>query len=426
MRFFVHLLWRHLRQYPGRALAALVVLAVAALLMLTLAGAGAALRFRVGAYLAQLFPEERLWLEAGRMSLGPIALEGRPITDQTIEAVTRRPEVARLWPIESIRFPVYAEGNLFGQEIRSEAVIHGAPRELIADALAPDQPWGLPAKPDGEVPIVVSRYFLDLYNLGLARSSGLPLLSPASVLGRHLTVVLNASAVIAPSVGQNSRAVRAVVVGITAQPAIIGLVMPDGVVHGFNKEYLPNAPAQFVKLGVQLNKGADRDAFIRSISELGLVLPTADTIGEKIKNAVRMASWILLGLAASVFALGMLTFYQLFAMTFHSRRLDLIRLRALGLSPVQVVGLALGEVGVIAAAAVVLAGGANGLLTWWLAGRLGDLLQSIGGLPAGLLAPAPGLLAAFSLLLLLLTLLPALPMLAWVVRVEPAQVIRDL
>ena len=130
MRFFAHLLLRHLRQYPGRALAAVVVLGVAAALMLLLAGMAAMLNFRVGGYLAELFPEERMRLEALRRSIGPVAFESNPITQSTLDMVRARPDVAHVWPIESVRFPIRVEANILGNMISTDAIIQGAPRVL--------------------------------------------------------------------------------------------------------------------------------------------------------------------------------------------------------------------------------------------------------------------------------------------------------
>lgn len=427
MRFFCHLLLRHLRQYPGRVAAALVVLTAASALMLALAGMGAALRFRVGGYLAELFPEEKVWLEAGKAALGPVAFENKPINDETVKQVATRPEVEHVWPVEPVRFPISVSGNLFGQEVASDAVIHGVTRPLIEDALKKDQPWGAPKSPEGPYPIVVSRYFLDLYNLGLARANGMPLLSPSFLIGRHVKVMLGVSTVMgAVRSGVAPREVKGVVVGFTAQPAMIGLAMPEEVVHALNQEYAPNTTTQYVTLVVLLKKGADRKAFLKSVVGQGLVLSGGDVLGERIKTGVRVAGWALIGLSASIFALGMMTFYMLFTMIFHSRRLDLIRLRALGLSPVQVVGLALGEVGVIATSAVLLAGGANALLGYWAAERLRSWAEQMSWLPPNLLDPATGWLALASGAILVTTLLPALPVLRWVVTVEPAQVIRDM
>jgi hypothetical protein len=426
MKYLTHLLLRHLRQYPGRTLTALGVLTAAATLMLALAGAGVALRFRVTGHLARMFPEEQLWLEAGRASLGPIALEPNPITDETVKAVRARPEAAQVWPVEPLRVPVVAAGNLFGQELAADAVIHGVDRALVSDALRKDQPWGKPASPEEPYPVVVSRFFLDLYNLGMARASGLPLLSENLLLGKHATLYLGTSTALPLPPAKTPRSIQAMVAGVTTHPGLLALEMPAEVVRALNREYQPGSPPQYVKLAVQLNKGADRDEFLKAVAPLGLVVPGSDVAAGQVKRAVRLAGWGLILLAAAVFALGMLTFYTLFTMIFHARRQDLVRLRALGLSPAEAVALALGEVGLPATCAVATATAAVGALQTWAVARLAGVAELAGVLPPELFRTSWGWHLAAGGAILLVTLLPALPALRWIARVEPAAVIRDL
>lgn len=426
MRYLLHLLLRHLRQYPGRSMTALAVLMIASILMLALAGAGVALRFRVGNYLGRIFPEQQIWLEAGRAALGPIALEPHPITDQTLEALRARPEVSRVWAIEPLRVPVSVAGNLFGQQITSDAVIHGVDKTLVSDALPAGQSWDQPANPEGPYPIVVSRYFLDLYNLGMARAAGLPLLNESLVLGKHMTITLGLSTAIPLPSSKAPRVVTGVVAGFTSQPGLLALELPATAIREFNREFIPQYAPQYVKVSVELKKGADRDAFLAGISTLGLLVPGSDIFGAEIKRAVRLAGWTLLTLAAGVFTLGMLTFYTLFTMIFHARRQDLVRLRALGLSPAEAVALALGEVGVIALGAVIAATVAVGLYNQWAAARLQALAAVTNTLPPELFQTSWGWLVLAGLAILVVTITPALPVLRWIVKVEPAQVIRDL
>jgi len=426
VRFLFHLLWRHLRQYPGRAASAILVLAMSSAFMLALAGVGTALRFRVGAYLTELFPDERMRLEASRAALGPMAIESRPITDDTVAAVRKSEGVKHVWPVEPVRFPIQAIGNLFGMEIGSDAVVHGVARELVADALTDDQPWAMPTDPEQPYPVVASRYFLDMYNLGLARAGGLPLLSPAAIVGKDFTLILGQSSVGLVASTREPQIVPARVAGLTSQPALIGLAMPAEVVRALNRDLAPGRPPLYVQLVVMLDKRAERDDFLKEAAALGLQLTGGDVIGGQLKFGVRLVGWVLIGLAAGVFAVGMLTFYLLFAMIFHARRVDLITLRAFGLTPGQVVGLALGEVGLLTLAAVGLATAANLGLFLWLSSVAARWSERLDWLPPGLFdLNIAGLLATCAGIFLL-TLLPALPMLRWVVRVEPAEVIRDI
>jgi hypothetical protein len=424
-RYFLHLLRLFLRQHPGRAFLAFVVLLVASAMMLLLADVGAALRFRVGAQLERVFPDERLRLEAGRAALGPIAIESKTITPAVVAELRRRPDVMEVLPIEPARVPVCVTGSLFGQDLASDAVIHGVPRALVADALGPGVEWRMPSSPDEACPLVASRYFLDLYNLGLARSSGLPLLNPDYVIGKHLQIVWGRSSVMPAPASMQAGSMRAEIVGLSSDPALVGLAIPDDAVRSINKQYGNLAEPSYVELVVRLRSGKDAERFLADVTGMGLVLSSGEMLGRQVKFAVGLAGWVLIGLALAVFALGMMTFYLLFAMIFHARRPDLARLRAMGMGAAPLLGLAVGEVGVMALAAVLAAGvmnyavmtQANALALKWLNGQ--------SWLPPNVLAPSVGWLALTSLVILAATLAASAPMLRWVFRVDLGQALRD-
>ena len=394
--------------------------------MLTLAGAGGALQFRLGAHLAQLFPPERVRLEAKRLSVWGVDAEPKPITDQAVEALRTRDDVENVFTVEPVRFPVRAEGNLFGETISTDVVVHGVERELIEDALADNIKWQPPLSVDDPIPTVFSRYFLDLYNLGYARAQGLQLLNEKLVLGRHFTLVLNESTLRMDDPSRPTARYQCVLVGMTSQPAMLGMAIPADLVRVFNRNLASDPIAKYAQLVVTLREDANREAFLAAAGGLGLKLSGEDVFGNQLRQGVRLAGWALIGLAGGVFGLGLMSFYLLFAMVFHARRLDLIRLRALGVSARQAVALALAEVGGLAVVAVGLALVAQWLLNGWAARTTAPLLEQLVSLPADLFAPATGWLVAAGGLILVVALLPALPMLWWVVRVEPAEVIRDL
>ncbi len=71
-------------------------------------------------------------------------------------------------------------------------------------------------------------------------------------------------------------------------------------------------------------------------------------------------------------------------MIFHARRVDLIRLRALGVAPATAVLLAIGEVGTLAVGALIVAAGLNFFLGAAVQRLAAPLLERIGSLPGRL------------------------------------------
>jgi hypothetical protein len=426
MTCYLNLLFRHLIQYPFRAGMALFVLAVASTLMLGLSGSAAALRFRVGDYLTQLFPDEQLRLEARMGELGPVAMEAVVINDLLVTRLKERPDVKQVWTVESVQFPLSIEANLFGKSFVSEAVVHGLDSSLVRSELeTADLDWGEPVGEKPVYPMLVSRYFLDMYNLGIAKSSGLPMLSSKFSIGRHATLHLGRSYTGIGGERSNARSVRCRIVGISNQPWMLGLAMPADVVRAFNREYAPALETRYVQLIVQLVKGGDRDVFLEDIKKMGLRLSGGELIGSALIRAVRLTSSILFILALSVFLLGLLLFYFLYTMVFHARRPDLVKLVVLGVTPCQALWLALGEVAVIAGVAVGIAGTVNYMAVNTFSSWAGEFNRNLELLPGELFQPAHAWLVVASVIILLGTLLPVIPVLLRSLRVDPLSVIRD-
>ena len=118
-----------------------------------------------------------------------------------------------------------------------------------------------------------------------------------------------------------------------------------------------------------------------------------DQTAARARRIVNLAAWALAALGLAILAQGLLTFYLLFAMTFHARRIDLMRMRALGLTPRGAVAVALGEVSVLALASVIVAFGLNVAGALWLSGLAAGWLAKLATLPPDLFHPPLAALA---------------------------------
>lgn len=427
MTYVARLLRAHVLQYPGRAASGLLVLTVASTLMMMLSSASAALQFRLNNHLRQIYPEERLHLEASRLGVGMIALESRSITESTLTRIREQEATKQVLPIEPLRVPAMASGRFFGETITSDVVIHGVPRPLVEDALDRDQRWSAPDAEGGVYPVVASMHFVDLYNIGLARAASMPLLNPQKIIGRRFTIVLGRSVVGLGSREQASQTIECELVGLTRKSGSLAMMMPQSVIRALNRNRAPNQPAIYVRLVVDLKPGADQESFLKTAQQLGLQLSSGDLVSKRLKTGVNIAAWGLLGLAASVLVLGLMVFYVMFAMTFHSRRDDLVRLKALGMSPAGTFVLATGEVGVLVFPAV----GFALVATLGTARALHQafeetLVENSALLPNTLFQPSVGWLLLTAACIVMLTLAPALPMLRATLKREPGEAIRDL
>jgi hypothetical protein len=194
----------------------------------------------------------------------------------TVERVASMPGVRRAYPKLRAAFPAAAFGGkeLLGREIGTHEVpLEGLDPALIAGELKGPLPFADPLagggatcggddacgparyceRPSGEgagrcsdpVPVLVSRYLIELFNKGIAPAHGYPPVA-ASLLARAeglpFRLELGASMLGRAPRGA-PRAVRARIVGVSPNAIDLGLTLPLGVMERWNREYAGEAAA---------------------------------------------------------------------------------------------------------------------------------------------------------------------------------------
>ncbi len=100
------------------------------------------------------------------------------MNDSIVKRLEDREDIEEVWTVEPARFSLSIETELFGKSFVSEAVVHGIDHSLVEPQLGiSGLDWMEPGGDNPIYPLLVSRYFLDVYNLVVAKSAGLPILS---------------------------------------------------------------------------------------------------------------------------------------------------------------------------------------------------------------------------------------------------------
>ncbi|WP_276132175.1 hypothetical protein [Polluticoccus soli] len=145
-------------------------------------------------------------------------------TPAEIEAFKSAPQVQEVGALMSNRFPAYAVMNAavgFSTEMFLEAV-----PERFMDKLPKDWHW---QEGETEVPIIVSKEFLNLYNYGFALSQGLPQLSESSIQSISFQLKIGNSI--------QGETMNARVVGFSDR--ISSVLVPEDFLKYGNEKYAP-------------------------------------------------------------------------------------------------------------------------------------------------------------------------------------------
>jgi putative ABC transport system permease protein len=401
--------WRHVA-----AGGAGIAVSVAALVFFL--GLGLGLRDTL---LGEIFPVDRVEVTRTATDLNLLAVTfelGKDTLDaEDLERLGRLNGVTAIYPKMRLLVPALASGgeSLLGTGMQTELVADGVDPSLVTDEVGEAfhdpriDPSNLPsdcsanaACPPGtvcvgasafgpgacreEIPVIVSRQMVELYNGAFRRAYRLPKLNPDALVGFGLEVRFGASSLFPSS----RRAVtdRAKLVGFSDAAIPLGITMPLGFVRRLNRELGPPGSSDGYHSAVLQLSGAEvAPAVVEQVEALGLEVRDRGARRAASLMATVLAVVAVVGIV--VLAVSALHVMHVFALLTVIRRREIAVMRAVGASRGDIRWLL-----VIEAAVVGLAAGAVGLAAAVVLGRVADRAVAT-GLPD--LPFAPGTLFAF-------------------------------
>lgn len=386
---------REIAAQPGRAL--LLVLCAG----LACGACGVALhglryvRFELRPHLESLFPQERLIVRPGEMDVAFFRMKTKGIDDTAVAQIVAMDGVAKAQPQMTALFPVSAEISIgrLDVDFATDVVIFGVPEELVRRDLPANAAFAFDPAGSRPVPVAVSAYFLDMYNLGLAEGSNLPKLSPAAAIGREFDLVLGESSVGLASRG-TPRRVRAVIVGLVRDPLLTGLCVPIDAMRAWNAEYVPGAAPSYGIVHVDATNTEAAKDLAEKLKGMGLAatLPS-DTLARFAGIASAVEGLLAAGVAV-VLTLAATALFSTAAMAARERRAVWGLHRAAGLGRGALLSLVAGEALALAVPACALACGIAAAIIVAGQAALGPWLDSLAILPSNPLALRPSALLA--------------------------------
>lgn len=161
-------------------------------------------------------PEKRL-SDTGYMVLShrisPFGGGSWPFTEEDIEQIRSREWVADAAPLKNADFNINATARLGGGSFSTALFFESVPNRFI-DNIPEDFTF---SEGDSEIPVILPRDYLSLYNFGFAASRGLPALSDAMIGSMPMTVDLQGK--------KGGVTMRARIVGFTSR--INSILVPE-------------------------------------------------------------------------------------------------------------------------------------------------------------------------------------------------------
>jgi len=361
---------RNLRRRRGRTVTAIAAIAIAVGIFHLMAALALALRSEVLTRIEKIFPERTLIVRTRSIELGPLAFSAglltARVTPERAKRIAELPAVESVWPQLPLTVPALAVGTLAGYQGQTDIVAYGVPGEMVQSEVVGRRGFTYADPATSTMPVLVSRYFLDLFNLGLAEGQGLPKLTESGVIGRRFYVLLGASLLQTDVKPESVRKVECEIVGLTQNPSLLGATVPIEYVRQFNRWYHGAGNVEnYAQLHVVLRSTENLEAVAKTLESWGLQVAGQRDTARRLRLAVNGAALIVLLFGLATLAMAAVNIVNTFALIMLERRGEIGLLRAMGATRRATLGLLLAESVLIG-----LTGGAVGSGLAWAASRL--------------------------------------------------------
>lgn len=291
---------------------------------------------------------DRLRAVPASLSVGPLAMASS-ISEADAKAAQALPGVAEVFRQARFPEPCHASATYLGKTLYTDLVLEACDPGQVEGDVASGYRFEDPG-PQGEIPMIMPSYILDLVNSGIAVNTDLPSLSRDAVIGKHATLYLGTSS-FKPG---PARQIRCVIVGVSDQVGAGGPVIPyDAAVR------LSNKPPEIHALTLRLADPGNRTAVVQGLTPLGLRAPRLE-LAERITSVVTLLKLLGLLFPGAILVVTALGLGALLELQISKERSVIALYAALGASPAQIGGLYL-----LRAVSVAVTG--------WLLGVLGGL-----------------------------------------------------
>lgn len=180
--------------------------------------------------------------------------EAQPFTEADIRELEQQGFTRRVGAFTAAQYQVYASLSMGGVGMGTDMFFESVPDAFV------DVKW--PTVPEGEVPIILPRSYLTLYNFGFAQTKNLPKLSEGVISMIQLDFRLRGE-------GGGEQYLKGRVVGFSTR--LNTVLVPESFIRQSNVALAPHATTEPTRLIVEVKNPAD-DAIAQFVQEHGYEL----------------------------------------------------------------------------------------------------------------------------------------------------------
>lgn len=267
---------------------------------------------------------------------------GAGISESEVADIMSQPWACGVGEFTSANFGIVGAVDVQGRGLRSYIFLESVPDEYLD--VVPDG-WGFDSSKGlgEEIPVIVSKDYLSLYNYGFAPSRGMPQLSESIVSTIPITLYLTGNG--------HADAFKARIVGFSSR--LNTLAVPQEFMEWANARYATSASSRPSRLIVKVNSPGD-PAIAKYIDKKGYEVAGERLDQGKAAFALKIVTGVVVAIGAIISALALFILMLSITLLLQKNREKNAGLILLGYSPMQVALVYFRLVGVVNAVVLAL------------------------------------------------------------------------
>lgn len=245
-----------------------------------------------------------------------------PFTADELADLEAQPWVRRTGPFSAADFKVAASIDIAGRDFSSLLFFEAVPDSFLD---IPASQWRY-TPGEGEVPVILSKSYLTLYNFGFARSAGMPQINEQLLASIPLTLEMSSN--------DGTRHLRRPARVVALSNRLNTILVPDAFLKEANAQLGSGAPAGPGRVIIDVSRPGDT-AIGRYLSDHGLE-SGADNDNSAATFLLRVAAGVAGGIGALITLLSGVILTLSISLLFERNRERIARLRMLGYRTAQI------------------------------------------------------------------------------------------
>lgn len=377
-------------------------------------------------------PAEEIYLTAPTLALGPLQFDRgsflggkKVIDDSLIEELRNLTITVSNKEIKAIKkiyrqldavFPASITGQLLGFSYGTDTAISGVDSEMVGDEVKIGTfNYSETAE---EVPCLVPKDLLDVYNTAFAKAQNLPQLNETFLLGRHFNIILGESSVMNIRTGGVIQK-RGVIVGLTNRGTLLGVTVPIEYVKKWNRQIASQNSDIYRALILVATHPSYVPVIADKVRSMGYEAKASTGLAERVGSIISILTVGLTLIAVVIFFVATLSAYSLFKLMAMEKKKEMGLLMALGATHRDVLSLFIAE----ALSIGVISGVAGFVLTFAAVRVVNKFIVDIPFLGSKIALLSPSFVLLGILLAVLTALIAVVPTVKWLSRLDPAEIL---